>query len=102
MFVDCYAYPVGAHAHAGILAEHFELRALDTSKIHLAYVANGLSRCSGVTTVKVWVIAAAVPLILASGGEVEYISESPFPLREFNLKMRRIFYLTGTGKEPPS
>ena len=47
--------------------------------------------------VKVWDIAAAVPLILAGGGAVEFITESPFPLREFDLKMSRIFYLAGTS-----
>ena len=82
--------------HASILADHFKLRALVTSTIHLAYVGNGLFDAVVDHNVKVWDIAAAVPLILAGGGAVEFITESPFPLREFDLKMSRIFYLAGT------
>ena len=82
--------------HASILADHFKLRALGTSTIHLAYVGNGLFDAVVDHNVKVWDIAAAVPLILAGGGAVEFITESPFPLREFDLKMSRIFYLAGT------
>ncbi len=82
--------------HAGILADHFKLRALGTSTIHLAYVGNGLFDAVVDHNVKVWDIAAAVALVLAGGGAVEFITESPFPLREFDLKMDRIFYLAGT------
>jgi len=82
--------------HAAILADHFKLRALGTSTMHLAYVANGLFDAVVDHNVKVWDIASAVPLLLAGGGAVEFISESPFPLREFDLKMKRIFYLAGT------
>jgi myo-inositol-1(or 4)-monophosphatase len=86
-----------AHApHAAILADQFKLRALGTSTMHLAYVANGLFDAVVDHNVKVWDIAAAVALIDAAGGAVRYISDSPFPLREFDLKMERIFYLAGT------
>ena len=83
--------------HAAILADHFKLRALGTSTMHLAYVANGLFNAVVDHNVKVWDIASAVPLVLAGGGTVEFISESPFPLREFDLKMKRIFYLAGSA-----
>ncbi len=83
-------------AHATVLADHFKLRALGTSTMHLAYVGNGLFDAVVDHNVKVWDIAAAVPLVLATGGAVEFISESPFPLREFDLKMKRLFYLAGS------
>jgi len=47
--------------------------------------------------VKVWDIASAVPLVLAAGGTVDYISASPFPLLEFDLHMGRIFYVAGAS-----
>ena len=86
-----------SHApHASILADHFKLRALGTSTIHIAYVANGLFDAVVDHNVKVWDIASAVPLVLAGDGVVEFISKSPFPLREFDLNMTRTFYLAGT------
>lgn len=81
--------------HAAVLADHFKIRGLGTSTIHLAYVGNGLFDGVVDHNVKVWDIAAAVPLVLAGGGVVDYVSKSPFPLREFDLKMGRIFYVAG-------
>lgn len=81
--------------HASILADNFKLRALGTSTMHLAYVGNGLFDGVVDHNVKIWDIAAAVPLVLANGGAVDFISESPFPLKEFDLKMKRIFYIAG-------
>ena len=81
--------------HAAILVDHFKIRGLGTSTVHLAYVANGLFDGVVDHNVKVWDIAAAVPLVLAGGGVVEYVSKSPFPLREFDLQMGRIFYVAG-------
>jgi myo-inositol-1(or 4)-monophosphatase len=46
--------------------------------------------------VKVWDIAAAVPLVIEAGGQVEFITKSPFPLARFDLRMERIFYVAGS------
>lgn len=81
--------------HATVLAERFKIRGLGSSTIHLAYVGAGLFDAVVDHNVKVWDIAAAVPLVLADGGVVDFITPSPFPLREFDLKMGRIFYLAG-------
>jgi myo-inositol-1(or 4)-monophosphatase len=81
--------------HAAVLVDHFKIRGLGTSTVHLAYVGNGLFDGVVDHNVKVWDIAAAVPLVLAAGGVVDYISPSPFPLREFDLQMGRIFYVAG-------
>lgn len=82
--------------HAAVLAENFKLRGLGSSTLHLAYVAAGLIDAVVDHNVKVWDIAAAVPLVLAAGGQVDYVTTAPFPLREFDLKMGRIFYLAGS------
>ncbi len=86
------------HAHAreaAVIVENFKIRGLGSSTLHLAYVAVGI--LGGVVdhNVRVWDIAAAVPLCLAGGGEVRYVTPSPFPLREFNLRMDRIHFLAG-------
>ncbi|MCF7686769.1 MAG: inositol monophosphatase [Cephaloticoccus sp.] len=88
-------YDTAYAAHAAILTNHFKIRSLGTSTIHLAYVGIGLFDAVVDHNVKVWDIAAAVPLVLAAGGVVDYISPSPFPLREFDLQMGRIFYVAG-------
>jgi myo-inositol-1(or 4)-monophosphatase len=82
--------------HAAVLAENFKLRGLGSSTLHLAYVAAGL--IDGVVdhNVKVWDIAAAVPLVIEAGGQVEFITKSPFPLDQFDLRMERIFYVAGS------
>lgn len=82
--------------HAALLAENFKLRGLGSSTLHLAYVAAGLIDAVVDHNVKVWDIASAVPLVLAAGGQVDYVTSAPFPLREFDLKMPRIFYLAGS------
>jgi len=83
-------------SHAAVLVNNFKIRALGTSTIHLAYVGIGLFDGVVDHNVKVWDIADAVPLVLANGGVVEYISKSPFPLQEFDLAMDRIFYVAGS------
>jgi len=83
--------------HAAVLTANFKLRGLGSSTMHLAYVAAGL--LDGVVdhNVKVWDIAAAVPLVEAAGGKVEFISPAPFPLEAFDLGMGRIFYVAGSA-----
>lgn len=81
--------------HAALLAGNYKLRGLGSSTLHLAYVAAGLLDAVVDHNVKVWDIASAVPLVLAAGGKLDYISASPFPLRNFDLHMGRIFYVAG-------
>jgi myo-inositol-1(or 4)-monophosphatase len=81
--------------HAEAVATRYKLRGLGSSTLHLAYVAAGL--LDGVVdhNVKLWDIAAAIPLVRAVGGEVRFLSGSPLPLGEFDLQMSRIFYVAG-------
>ena len=82
-------------AHAATLVENFKIRGLGSSTLHLAYVAVGILGGTVDHNVKIWDIAAAVPLCLAGGGEVQFLNGEQFPLRLFDLKMRRIFYVAG-------
>lgn len=84
-------------AHASILVENFKIRGLGSSTLHLAYVAVGILGGTVDHNVKIWDIAAAVPLCLAGGGNVEFLNGEQFPLRTFDLKMRRIFYIAGNA-----
>ena len=82
-------------AHAAALVENFKIRGLGSSTLHLAYVAVGILGGTVDHNVKIWDIAAAVALCLAGGGRVEFINGEQFPLRQFDLKMGRIFYVAG-------
>lgn len=80
---------------ATVLASNFKLRGLGSSTLHLAYVGTGSFNAVVDHNVKVWDIAAAVPIVLAGGGVVHFVTPSPFPMREFDLRMARIHYLAG-------
>ncbi len=80
------------------LVECFKIRGLGSSTLHLAYVAVGILDATVDHNVKIWDIAAAVPLCQAGGGNVEYFSVCPFPMKVFDLKMKRIQYLAGNAE----
>jgi myo-inositol-1(or 4)-monophosphatase len=83
--------------HASALIENFKLRGLGSSTLHLTYVAIGMLGGTVDHNVKIWDIAAAVPLCLGAGGRVEFLNGEQFPMREFDLKMKRIFYIAGNA-----
>lgn len=78
------------------IVREFKIRSLGSSTLHLAYTAVGILDATVDHNVKIWDIAAAIPLVLAGGGRVEFITPSPLPLRTFDLRMGRIFYLAGS------
>lgn len=77
------------------LMQGCKIRALGSSTLHLAYVAAGI--LDGVVdhNVKMWDIAAAIPLVQAVGGDLCWMEKDPLPMREFDLRMKRIFYVAG-------
>lgn len=75
---------------------HFKIRAFGSATLHLAYVAVGLLDGAVDHNVKIWDLAAAIPLCRAAGGEVHFLNGEQLPLRQFNLKMRRIQYVAGS------
>ena len=83
--------------HATALVENFKLRGLGSSTLHLAYVAAGLLDATVDHNVRIWDIAAAVPLVWAGGGQVEFLNGEQFPLQVFNLKMERIQFVAGNA-----
>jgi myo-inositol-1(or 4)-monophosphatase len=82
--------------HVADVAAYCKLRALGSSTLHLAYVAVGILDGTVDHNVKVWDIAAAVPLVEAGGGRLTYLNGPLFPLRSFDLRMGRIFYVAGS------
>lgn len=86
------AFPGQAEA----LVAQCKVRALGSSALHLAYVAAGLYDGVVDHNVKLWDIAAGIPMIRAAGGTVRFVANDPLPLRRFDLNMPRSFYVGGS------
>ena len=82
-------------AAAAVLSQ-FKIRGLGSATLHLAYVAAGLFDGAVDFNVRIWDLAAAIPLVWAAGGEVRFLNGAQFPLRQFDLKMPRIVYCAGS------
>jgi myo-inositol-1(or 4)-monophosphatase len=80
---------------SGVLSQ-FKIRGLGSATLHLAYVAAGLLDGCVDYNVKIWDLAAAISLILATGGEVHFLNGEQLPMRQFDLKMKRIIYVAGS------
>ncbi|MBK9991150.1 MAG: inositol monophosphatase [Verrucomicrobia bacterium] len=78
------------------IVENFKIRGLGSSTLHLTYVAIGILDGTVDHNVKIWDIAAAVPLCLAGGGVVQFLNGEQFPMRQFDLKMNRIQFIAGS------
>ncbi|RFC49698.1 MAG: myo-inositol-1(or 4)-monophosphatase, partial [Verrucomicrobia bacterium] len=63
---------------------------------HLAYVATGMLDGCVDFNVKIWDLAAAIPLVRAAGGEVHFLNGAQLPLRQFDLRMKGIIYVAGS------
>jgi myo-inositol-1(or 4)-monophosphatase len=74
----------------------FKIRGLGSAALHLAYVANGLFEGTVDFNVKIWDLAAAIPLCRAAGGEVHFLNGEQLPLQQFDLKMKPIRYFAGS------
>ncbi len=80
---------------AGGIIANFKIRGLGSATLHLAYVAAGILDGCVDYSVKIWDLAAAIPLVRAAGGEVHFLNGEQLPLRTFDLKMKRIVYVAG-------
>lgn len=80
---------------SGVISR-FKIRGLGSATLHLAYVAVGVLDGCVDFNVKIWDLAAAIPLVRAGGGEVHFLNGEQLPLRVFDLKMKRIVYLAGS------
>jgi myo-inositol-1(or 4)-monophosphatase len=75
---------------------NFKIRGLGTATLHLAYVGSGVLDGCVDYNVKIWDLAAAIPLVRAAGGEVHFLNGEQLPMRTFDLKMKKIVYLAGS------
>lgn len=75
---------------------NFKIRGLGSATLHLAYVAAGLLDGCVDYNVKIWDLAAAIPLVRAAGGDVRFLNGEQLPMRTFNLQMGRIIYAAGS------
>lgn len=78
----------------GVLSQ-FKIRGLGSATLHLAYVAAGILDGCVDYNVKIWDLAAAIPLVRAAGGNVQFLNGEQLPMRQFDLKMQRIVYVAG-------
>ena len=81
---------------ADAVLSHFKIRGLGSATLHLAYVAAGMFGGAVDFNVKIWDLAAAIPLCRAAGGEIRFINGEQLPIRMFDLKMKRIMYVAGS------
>jgi myo-inositol-1(or 4)-monophosphatase len=75
---------------------NFKVRALGSATLHLAYVAAGMIDGCVDFNVKIWDLAAAIPLVRAAGGEVHFLNGAQLPMRAFDLRMPKIVYVAGS------
>lgn len=81
----------------GVLSR-FKIRGLGSATLHLAYVAAGLLDGCVDFNVKIWDLAAAIPLVRAAGGQIQFLNGEQLPMRQFDLKMGRIIYVAGNSE----
>jgi len=81
---------------AEAVLSHFKIRGLGSATLHLAYVAAGLFGGAVDFNVKIWDLAAAIPMCRAAGGEVIFMNGEQLPMKVFDLKMKRIMYVAGS------
>ena len=79
----------------GVLSQ-FKIRGLGSATLHLAYVSAGMLDGCVDFNVKIWDLAAAIPLCRAAGGEVHFLNGEQLPMRQFDLKMKGIVYCAGS------
>ena len=81
---------------SGVLSQ-FKIRGLGSATLHLAYVAAGILDGCVDYNVKIWDLAAAIPLVRAAGGKVQFLNGDVLPMRTFDLNMKRIIYVAGSA-----
>jgi myo-inositol-1(or 4)-monophosphatase len=80
---------------AEAVIKNFKIRSTGSATLHLAYVAAGLFGGAVDFNVRIWDLAAAIPLCRAAGGEVIFLNGEQLPMKVFDLKMRKIMYVAG-------
>lgn len=81
---------------ATAILTQYKLRGFGSGALHLTYAALGMIDACMDFTVKVWDIAAAAAIARETGAPMHFFSESPFPLLQFDLKMKPLAYCAGS------
>jgi myo-inositol-1(or 4)-monophosphatase len=81
---------------ADAVLANFKIRGLGSATLHLAYVAAGLFGGAVDFNVKIWDLAAAIPLCRAAGGRIIFMNGEQLPMKVFDLKMTKIIYVAGS------
>lgn len=79
------------------IISNFKIRGLGSATLHLAYVAAGILDGCVDYNVRIWDLAAAIPLVRAAGGEVQFLNGEQLPMRQFDLRMKPIVYVAGSA-----
>jgi myo-inositol-1(or 4)-monophosphatase len=82
---------------ANAVVSNFKIRGLGSATLHLAYVAAGLFGGAVDFNLKIWDLAAAIPLCRAAGGVVTFLNGEQLPMKVFDVKMARIVYVAGSA-----
>ncbi len=74
----------------------YKLRGFGSGALHLTYASLGMIDVCMDFTVKVWDIAAAAAIARETGAPMHFLATSPFPLQQFDLKMKPVPYCAGS------
>jgi myo-inositol-1(or 4)-monophosphatase len=80
---------------ASTVLTRFKLRGFGSGALHLTYASLGIIDVCMDFTVKVWDIAAATALAREAGATMHFFNGSPFPLQQFDLRMKALQYCAG-------
>ncbi len=81
---------------ASAVLTQYKLRGFGSGALHLTYASIGMIDVCMDFTVKVWDIAAAAAIARETGAAMHFFNGSPFPLQQFDLKMKPLQYCAGT------
>jgi myo-inositol-1(or 4)-monophosphatase len=81
---------------ATAILTQYKLRGFGSGALHLTYASLGIIDVCMDFTVKVWDIAAATAIARETGAKMHFWGPSPYPLQQFDLKMKPIQYCAGS------
>ncbi len=79
-----------------VILTRYKLRGFGSGALHLTYASLGMIDACMDFTVKVWDIAAAAAIARETGAPMHFFETSPFPLQQFDLKMKPVPYCAGS------
>ena len=85
----------GRSSQLAHMLETYRVRSLGSATLHLASAA--FRPLDGVLDedTRIWDVAASIALAQASGLEIRFLGNNPFPVKEFRMEQSRLRYLAG-------